>query len=135
MASPPPAATSAQMDAFLRRLKIILTLAVAAALVPLLVYSFAFEPRPSRPQRYSPPAEADTDRLADVAIPARRGRPERGETSATIYVPVYSHVYHQDGDALSLTVTLSVRNVSDESPIVIRSVRYSIPPGRSCGRS
>lgn len=43
----------------------------------------------------------------------------------TIYVPVYSHIYHGDRQAiLNLAATLSIRNTDSSDPIVITSVRY-----------
>ena len=41
-----------------------------------------------------------------------------------VYVPAYSHVYHQDGRPLLLTVTLSVRNTDRDHEIALTSVRY-----------
>ena len=40
------------------------------------------------------------------------------------YVPAYSHIYVEDGHGTLLTVTLSVRNVSRDSEIVIERVDY-----------
>lgn len=43
----------------------------------------------------------------------------------TIYVPVYSHVYHDDGKKIfNLAATLSIRNTDLTNPIVITFVRY-----------
>jgi Protein of unknown function (DUF3124) len=43
----------------------------------------------------------------------------------TIYVPVYSHIYHDDGKkTFNLAATLSIRNTDLENPIVITFVRY-----------
>jgi hypothetical protein len=43
----------------------------------------------------------------------------------TIYVPIYSHIYHQDDRrALDLATTLSIRNSDLERAIVITSIRY-----------
>ncbi|EKQ68482.1 Protein of unknown function (DUF3124) [Leptolyngbyaceae cyanobacterium JSC-12] len=41
-----------------------------------------------------------------------------------VYVPVYSHIYHGNGQEQLLTVTLSIRNTSLKLPLFIRSVRY-----------
>ena len=51
-------------------------------------------------------------------------RPEIVATSQIVYVPVYSHIYHQGGRELSLEATLSIRNTDPDHPIVIDSVRY-----------
>lgn len=42
----------------------------------------------------------------------------------TLYVPAYSHIYHQNGRSYLLTVTLSVRNTDPDHEIVVSSVRY-----------
>lgn len=42
-----------------------------------------------------------------------------------VFVPAYSHIYQGDRqEAFQLTVTLSVRNTSQTSPIVVRAIRY-----------
>lgn len=46
-------------------------------------------------------------------------------TGQTIYVPIYSHIYHQDEKkTFNLTATLSIRNTDLDNPIVIPSVQY-----------
>jgi hypothetical protein len=43
----------------------------------------------------------------------------------TIYVPIYSHIYHEDRQKiLNLAATLSIRNTDLNKPIIITSVRY-----------
>jgi hypothetical protein len=45
--------------------------------------------------------------------------------SQTLYVPIYSHIYHQDQQKIfNLAATLSIRNTDLTNPIVITSVRY-----------
>ncbi len=53
-----------------------------------------------------------------AAVPAN---PARGQT---VYVPAYSHVYHEKGDAHLLTVTLSARNTDPEHDLVLTRVTY-----------
>ncbi|MBW4426237.1 MAG: DUF3124 domain-containing protein [Nostoc desertorum CM1-VF14] len=49
----------------------------------------------------------------------------------TIYVPVYSHIYHHNKQEIfELAVTLSVRNTDMTNPIVITSVRYYNSEGK-----
>jgi hypothetical protein len=50
--------------------------------------------------------------------------PEQVTTGQTIYVPVYSHVYHLGGRRFQLETTLSVRNTDPIHPITVTSVRY-----------
>lgn len=43
----------------------------------------------------------------------------------TIYVPVYSHIYHQNRQNIfPLSVTLSIRNTDLNQPLIVTSVRY-----------
>ncbi|MEA5623107.1 DUF3124 domain-containing protein [Nostoc sp. UHCC 0251] len=49
----------------------------------------------------------------------------------TIYVPVYSHIYHHNKQEIfELAVTLSVRNTDMTNPIVITSARYYNSEGK-----
>ncbi|MEH2067291.1 MAG: DUF3124 domain-containing protein [Nostoc sp.] len=49
----------------------------------------------------------------------------------TIYVPVYSHIYHYNRqEVFELAVTLSIRNTDLNNPIVITSVRYYNSDGK-----
>jgi len=47
-----------------------------------------------------------------------------------VYVPVYSHIYHGNGQEQLLTVTLSIRNTSLKTPLFIRSIRYNNSAGK-----
>lgn len=50
---------------------------------------------------------------------------------AVVYVPVYSHIYHQDGTRkVDLAATLSVRNTDPEHPMTVASVAYYDSDGR-----
>ncbi|MEH2263234.1 DUF3124 domain-containing protein [Nostoc sp.] len=49
----------------------------------------------------------------------------------TIYVPVYSHIYHHNRQEIfELAVTLSIRNTDLTNPIVITAVRYYNSEGK-----
>ena len=41
-----------------------------------------------------------------------------------VYVPAYSHVYHDKGKPHLVTITLSIRNTGIDDEIVLKSVRY-----------
>ncbi len=69
---------------------------------------------------YRPPA--GNSELSAHLLSASQGQ--------TVYVPAYSHIYHQDGRAHPLTVTLSVRNTNRKSDIVIESVDYYDSQGK-----
>ncbi|MGJ5633543.1 DUF3124 domain-containing protein [Nostoc sp. CALU 1950] len=52
-------------------------------------------------------------------------------SSQTVYVPVYSHIYHHNRQEIfELAVTLSIRNTDLTNPIVITSVRYYNSDGK-----
>lgn len=45
--------------------------------------------------------------------------------SQTIYVPIYSHIYHQDRqEDFNLAASLSIRNTDQTNPLIITSVSY-----------
>lgn len=49
----------------------------------------------------------------------------------TIYVPIYSYIYHDDRkQTYNLTATLSIRNTDLTNPIIITSVRYNDSAGK-----
>ena len=59
------------------------------------------------------------------------GWPPGAAAGAVVYVPVYSHIYHQDGTRqVDLAVTLSVRNTDPERPVTVASVTYYDSDGR-----
>lgn len=50
---------------------------------------------------------------------------DRLRLTQLVYVPVYSHIYTQDGDReFNLTATLSIRNTDPEVPVYVTAVRY-----------
>jgi hypothetical protein len=93
---------------------------VAATLVLALAACTA--PRPD-------PALEGTaaERLRPVSSP-----PTGATVQRTVYVPVYSSIYHSDASQsmMELAVTVSVRNVSSRQSIVIDHVRYYDSHGR-----
>lgn len=49
----------------------------------------------------------------------------------TIYVPIYSHIYHEDDTRFTLlTGTLSIRNTDSTTPIILKSVKYYASDGK-----
>lgn len=71
---------------------------------------------------------------ATLANPPRSGQPSaldtttvnlEGSIGQVVYVPVYSHIYHQSGSReFNLTATLSIRNTDPENAITVMDVRY-----------
>jgi hypothetical protein len=52
------------------------------------------------------------------------GMPDVITKGQTVFVPAYSHVYHQDGKPFPLTTTLSIHNTDRDEPIVVTSADY-----------
>ncbi|HPQ70088.1 MAG TPA: DUF3124 domain-containing protein [bacterium] len=48
----------------------------------------------------------------------------------TVYVPVYSHIYHREDMEFDLTTTLSIRNTDFNNSIVIYTVKYFDTTGK-----
>jgi len=115
--------TVEEADSFMRQMKLLIVGAVAIFLVPLLIYGLYLERRLNSFEdslRYRPPQEAE-----DYADGGQREQsplaPVQGQV---VYVPAYSHIYHEDGSPYLLTITLSIRNTSMDHEIVVNSVRY-----------
>ncbi len=117
---------SSQADQFERRLYAVLILAGILIAIPILGIWHYLDSR--------------LDTLAenlDYQLPASSGRaleleqlpwaPIQGQK---VYVPAYSHIYHQRGQALLLTITLSIRNTDPETEIVVSEVDYYDSNGR-----
>ena len=68
------------------------------------------------PRRYEPP-DLDAYAAKDVS-------PESVLVERAVYVPVYSHVYYNQGRPYLLEATLSIRNTDVQRPVYVRSVRY-----------
>lgn len=86
--------------------------------VPVVVFAYFLGRRGSIEYNlaYREPISAGS---AISATEAARYAPGRA-----LYVPVYSHIYVEDGQGTLLTVTLSVRNVSLDREIVLERVDY-----------
>lgn len=68
------------------------------------------------PRRYESP-KLDAPGAVDVA-------PESLAVNGAMYVPVYSHVYYDQGRPFLLETTLSIRNTDVSRPIYAKSVCY-----------
>lgn len=110
------------VNSFMRRLKIVIAIGFLAVAVPLMIYAINMDQRLDAFEdalRYRPLSEQGVRIEGDVGMGVLS--PVQGQV---VYVPAYSHVYHQDGRPHLLTITLSVRNTSMDHPIVVKSVRY-----------
>ncbi len=120
--------TVEEFDAFMRNVKWFIAGSVVLIGVPLVIYGFYLDRRLTSFEgslRYRPPAEYGEDNT-DEGLPDDdpgylSGNPVQGQV---VYVPAYSHIYHDDGAPYLLTITLSVRNTSLVREIVVKSVRY-----------
>lgn len=82
----------------------------------------------------SNPSRPSNDRAVDRAggkrvSPAEIGRLQKVD-GHRVYVPVYSHIYHQQDDIFNLTSTLSIRNTDDSNTIYVTSVKYYDTTGK-----
>ena len=117
------------VDTFMFRFKLIIGLVIGAPLIPMFIYAAYMEKRLDQFEaalHYQPPEESDESpqfRIGDqTALGISQGQ--------VVYVPAYSHIYHEDGKPHMLTITMSVRNTSDENDIVVRSIRYFDTKGK-----
>jgi hypothetical protein len=76
----------------------------------------------ARPSRYQPPDLANFN-SGDVTA-------DQLTTRHSVYVPVYSHIYFQEGSAYLLETTLSIRNISPTESVFIESVEYYNTDGK-----
>ena len=98
-----------------------LALRLATALVVLAGCGPGGAPAPTAPAA----AQADT------GLGAPASALEDAVVGQTVYVPVYSHIFHQDGSHdLDLTATLSVRNTDPDRAITVEAVGYYDSDGR-----
>ena len=116
-----------QADEFVQRFRLILIAFAAVVVVPVIGLIFFLNWRFNAFEdglRYRAPESA-----GDVAamLDALPWDPVQGQT---VYVPAYSHVYHEDGKPHLLTVTLSVRNADPDHEMVVTSVRYFDTKGK-----
>ena len=120
--------TERDADAFMRQFKRLIAVGVlvpgALFMLGALYLDYRLTPVEAN-LAYRDPGE---DGAAGGAGPAAGGtetevpaNPARGQT---VYVPAYSHVYHERGDAHLLTVTLSARNTDPEHDLVLTRVTY-----------
>lgn len=114
-------------EIFIRRLKLIIVAVAVILFLPLLALMFYLHWRFETLEEgmsYRDPRTLNGFSAEAEALP---WEPVKGQT---VYVPAYSHVYHQDGKPHLLTVTLSIRNADTEHELVVTSVRYTNTKGQ-----
>lgn len=77
--------------------------------------------------RYRSPAESQAPGSGTTSAESLPVHPVRGQT---IYVPAYSHIYHQDGSPALLAITLSIRNTSMAHELYVDAVDYYDTDGK-----
>lgn len=77
------------------------------------------------------PSVADVDRVNPSVKVVTLDKNFKGVMGETIYVPIYSYIYHYDQkQTYNLTATLSIRNTDLTQPIIVTSVRYNDSSGK-----
>lgn len=120
---------TSDVAAALRRSRWILTAALVALALLATILVVRLDKRLDsfeNAMRYRAPNER-TGAVANDELAEVTANPVQGQI---VYVPAYSHVYHQDGRPHLLTITLSVRNTSRDSGIVVKTIRYFDTEGR-----
>jgi len=113
-----------EADEFMRHFKVLVAICVIVPGALFMAGAFYLDhrltPVEENLQYRSPDARREGDSGVDgpAVLPVN---PARGQT---VYVPAYSHVYHERGDAHLLTVTLSARNTDPQHDMVLTRVSY-----------
>ena len=122
--------TAEDIDTFVRQMKLLIAGIIVLFVIPLVIYGVylnrrldTFETR----LQPNPPDQLEEDAAARGDLFHLTANPVAGQL---VYVPAYSHVYHGNTKPHLLTITLSVRNTSLDSEIVVRSVNYYDTKGK-----
>lgn len=122
--------TVEDVDSFMRQMKLLIAGVIVVFCVPLIIYAVYLDRRLAAFEdtlRHSSPEELEADAVSRGDLYHLTANPVEGQV---VYVPAYSHVYHRAGDPNLLTITLSVRNTSMDSEIVVQTVRYFDTKGK-----
>lgn len=113
--------SEAQVNAFMRRFKLILIVGAAVVIVPVFGFWVYLDRQLNSLRQdlsYRPPSQVGEMTMEIDEIPFEP------VVSQVVYVPAYSHIFHQSGKPVLLTITLSVRNTDRRQEVVIKSVKY-----------
>jgi len=80
---------------------------------------------PSKPSNASA-----VDRAGGKRISLEEMRSLSRAVGRTVYVPVYSHIYHREDMEFDLTATLSIRNTDFNNSIIVSTVKYFDTTGK-----
>ncbi|QDU79572.1 hypothetical protein Pla110_12830 [Polystyrenella longa] len=118
------------VDSFMKRFVLLIVVLIIILLSPLAFYAWYLDNRMQNFQdtlRFRPTDEMTASEMVTVKGHYNISNPVSGQL---VYVPAYSHVYHNSGDPHLVTITLSIRNTSIDSPIIVNSVRYFDTAGK-----
>lgn len=119
-----------ETEAFLRQVKLLIIVFIAVFCIPVIIYAVYLDSRLESFEnalRYSSPEDYQSVETLRGDLHYLTENPVEGQV---VYVPAYSHVYHGSGEPHLLTITLSIRNTSMDSEIVVQSVRYFDTKGK-----
>jgi hypothetical protein len=85
--------------------------------------------KPTSPAKVAT-TEAMGSAMGSAPVAGAPTTPYQRALSGRIYVPTYSHIYVDEGEAEDLAVTLSIRNVSTERSLVLNVVAYYDTSGK-----
>lgn len=95
-----------------------------AAVAAIVLTSCTSQENPSQ-------SVADVDRVNPSVKTVTKDKNFKVVMGQTIYVPIYSYIYHDDRkQTYNLTATLSIRNTDLTQPFVVTSVRYNDSSGK-----
>jgi len=123
-----PSADS-EVEAFKRRFWWMLAAGAVLLVLPLLFYAIHLDRRLDSFENALHYRSPDSTQEA-TGGPDLEHLTANAVQGQTVYVPVYSHIYHENGKPTLLTITLSVRNTSLDHEIVLKSVRYFDTQGK-----
>ncbi|MCO8120896.1 DUF3124 domain-containing protein [Stieleria sp. TO1_6] len=113
-----------QAEKITKQIKLLIFMFV---IVPIVVLVFFIEFRFRTLQSNIPHQTPSLRDEARMEIDVMPWHPVDGQR---LYVPAYSHVYHQKAEPYLLTVTLNIRNTDADDEIVVTSVRFFDTAGK-----
>tara|TARA_R110002049_G_scaffold182485_2_gene350380 strand:+ start:124248 stop:124853 length:606 start_codon:yes stop_codon:yes gene_type:complete len=116
--------TNDSENQIIRNIKFIVFLTVVVPMVVLAIFMELRFDSIEEGLQFHHPGMRDSARSDIDTLP---WHPIQGQT---LYVPAYSHIYHQSGKPRLLAVTLCARNTDRENEIVLTSVRYFDTSGK-----
>ncbi|WP_182865238.1 DUF3124 domain-containing protein [Stieleria mannarensis] len=116
--------TEEQAEKISRQIKLLIFLLVVVPILLIVIFvEFRLRSMANKIP-YQTPSLRDEARMEVDTLPWHAVQGQR------LYVPAYSHVYHQKGEPYPLTVTLNIRNTDVDNEIAVTSVRYFDTAGK-----